>query len=73
MSILQAIGSTSIVRLRKIRPSYGAEIFVKLEWENPTGSLKDRMALAVIHGRKGEQLKPETPSSSTPAAAPGHR
>ena len=48
MDILQAIGNTSMVRLRKIVPANGAEIFVKLEWENPTGSVKDRMAQAVI-------------------------
>src|SRR6476659_5031648 len=48
MDILQAIGNTSMVRLRKVVPPDCAEIFVKLEWENPTGSMKDRMALAVI-------------------------
>jgi cysteine synthase len=48
MDILHAIGNTSIVRLRKVVPSNCAEIFVKLEWENPTGSMKDRMAQAVI-------------------------
>jgi len=48
MDILQAIGDTSLVRLRKIVPSHCADIFVKLEWENPTGSMKDRMAQAVI-------------------------
>ncbi|HUJ42212.1 MAG TPA: cysteine synthase family protein [Opitutaceae bacterium] len=48
MDILQAIGNTSLVQLRKIVPPNGAQIFVKLEWENPTGSVKDRMALAVI-------------------------
>src|SRR5688572_29772184 len=48
MDILQAIGNTAMVRLRKIVPSHCADIFVKLEWENPTGSMKDRMALAVI-------------------------
>jgi len=47
-SLLDAIGNTSLVPLRKIRPAGGAEILVKLEWENPTGSMKDRMALAVI-------------------------
>ena len=41
--ILAAIGNTSMVRLRKIVPSDCADIFVKLEWENPTGSMKDRM------------------------------
>ena len=37
-----------MVRLRKVVPPGCAEIFVKLEWENPTGSVKDRMAHAVI-------------------------
>jgi cysteine synthase A len=48
MNILEAIGNTSLVRLRKIVPDGCAEIHAKLEWENPTGSMKDRMALAVI-------------------------
>jgi cysteine synthase len=48
MDILQAIGNTSLVQLRKIVPPHCAEIWVKLEWENPTGSVKDRMAQAVI-------------------------
>jgi len=48
MDILQAIGNTSLVRLRKVVPPGGAEIHAKLEWENPTGSVKDRMAHAVI-------------------------
>jgi cysteine synthase A len=48
MDILEAIGNTSLVRLRKIVPPNCADIFVKLEWENPTSSMKDRMALAVI-------------------------
>ncbi len=46
--ILRAIGKTSIVRLRNVVPADCANIYVKLEWENPTGSLKDRMAHAVI-------------------------
>lgn len=48
MNILDAIGNTSLVRLRRIVPSNGAQILAKLEWENPTGSMKDRMAQAVI-------------------------
>lgn len=48
MDILQAIGNTSLVRLRKVVPSGCAEVWVKLEWENPTGSMKDRVALAMI-------------------------
>ncbi|MFN0135364.1 MAG: PLP-dependent cysteine synthase family protein [Phycisphaerae bacterium] len=48
MNLTHVIGNTSIVRLRRVVPPGCADIFVKLEWENPTGSMKDRMALAVI-------------------------
>ncbi len=48
MDILQAIGDTSLVQLRKVVPPGCGKILVKLEWENPTGSMKDRMAHAVI-------------------------
>jgi cysteine synthase A len=48
MDVLHAIGKTSLVRLRKVVPAGCAEIFVKLESGNPTGSMKDRMAVAVI-------------------------
>jgi len=59
MDILQAIGNTSIVRLHKVVPPGSAQIFVKLEWENPTGSMKDRMALAVIsRAEEDGRLKP---------------
>ncbi|HXT50462.1 MAG TPA: cysteine synthase family protein [Thermoanaerobaculia bacterium] len=42
------MGNTSLVRLRKVVPPCCGEVLVKLEWENPTGSVKDRMAQAVI-------------------------
>jgi len=48
MNVLSAIGHTSMVRLRRIVPGNRATVFAKLEWENPTGSMKDRMAHAVI-------------------------
>lgn len=47
-SALDAIGNTPVVRLRRIVPSNHAAVFVKLEYFNPTGSYKDRMALAMI-------------------------
>jgi cysteine synthase A len=59
MDILKAIGNTSLVKLRRVVPAGGADIFVKLEWENPTGSMKDRMALAVIERAEADgRLKP---------------
>jgi cysteine synthase A len=48
MNVLDAIGNTSIVELKRIVPANGAKVLVKLEGENPTGSMKDRMARAVI-------------------------
>jgi cysteine synthase A len=47
-NILQAIGNTSLVQLRNVVPPGSAKVFVKLEWENPTGSMKDRTAQAMI-------------------------
>jgi cysteine synthase A len=47
-SVLDAIGKTPLVKLQKIVPSDSAEVWVKLEFFNPTGSYKDRMALAMI-------------------------
>lgn len=47
-NILQAIGNTSLVQLNNVVPSGCAKVFAKLEWENPTGSMKDRAAQAMI-------------------------
>jgi cysteine synthase A len=48
MDILEAIGNTPMVRLRKVAAPGGADVFLKIESSNPTGSMKDRMARAVI-------------------------
>jgi cysteine synthase len=53
-SILDAIGNTPLVRLRRCVPENGAEVWLKLEYRNPTGSMKDRMALAMIEGAERE-------------------
>ncbi|MFW9997726.1 MAG: PLP-dependent cysteine synthase family protein [Candidatus Odinarchaeota archaeon] len=47
-NVLESIGNTSIVRLNNIVPPDHAKILVKLEGENPTGSMKDRMARGMI-------------------------
>src|SRR4051812_34864334 len=49
-SMLDAIGRTPLVQLRSLVPPGSAEVWVKLEYFNPTGSYKDRMALAMIEG-----------------------
>ena len=55
-STLEAIGSTPLVRLRHCFPANGAELWLKLENRNPTGSMKDRMALAMIEGAERDGL-----------------
>src|SRR5689334_11254798 len=56
--ILQRIGNTSLLPLRKIAPPGGGRIFLKLESENPTGSMKDRQALAMIEAAEGDGRLP---------------
>jgi len=55
-SILHAIGNTPLVRLGPCAPANGAELWLKLEYCNPTGSMKDRMALAMIEGAERDGL-----------------
>jgi cysteine synthase len=52
--ILQCIGNTGLLALRHIAPQNGARILLKLESENPTGSMKDRMALAMIEAAEAD-------------------
>jgi cysteine synthase len=75
-SILDAIGNTPLVRLRRCAPANGAELWLKLEYRNPTGSLKDRMALAMIEGAErdglissGDTIVEYTGGSTGPALA----
>ena len=49
-SVLLAIGNTPLIRLTGVIPPGAADVLVKLESVNPTGSYKDRMALAMIEG-----------------------
>jgi cysteine synthase A len=57
--ILQAIGATSLVPLRRVVPPGRARVLVKLEWENPTGSMKDRAAQAMIaQAERDGRLRP---------------
>lgn len=59
MSILDRIGRTSLLALRRIVPANGARILLKLESENPSGSMKDRMALAMIEAAEADgRLRP---------------
>ena len=75
-SILQAIGNTPLVRVRRCAPPNGAELWLKLEYRNPTGSMKDRMALAMVEGAErdglisvGDTIVEYTGGSTGPALA----
>lgn len=58
-NILECIGNTSLLPLRHVVPANGARILLKVESENPTGSMKDRMALAMIEAAENDgRLKP---------------
>jgi cysteine synthase len=58
-STIDAIGDTPLVQLRKVVPAESADVYLKLEWFNPTGSYKDRMALAMIaEAEKRGDLRP---------------
>lgn len=59
IDILSRIGGTTLLPLRRIVPANGARILLKIESENPTGSMKDRMALAMIEAAERDgRLKP---------------
>jgi len=53
-NILDEIGNTTLLALRSIAPENGARLLLKLENENPTGSMKDRMALAMIEAAEAD-------------------
>ena len=58
-SALDAIGGTPVIRLERMAEADSGEVWVKLEGANPTGSYKDRMALAMIEGaERAGRLRP---------------
>jgi len=58
-NVLTAIGNTPIVQLKRVVPPGSARILAKLEWANPTGSMKDRMARAAIEAAEADgRLQP---------------
>jgi cysteine synthase A len=59
LRVLDTIGRTRLIGLRHLVPSGSAAILVKLEYENPTGSMKDRMALAMVEAAEADgRLRP---------------
>ncbi|MGE0463889.1 MAG: PLP-dependent cysteine synthase family protein [Vicinamibacterales bacterium] len=56
--ILQGVGRTRMLALRRLAPGNGTRILLKLESDNPTGSMKDRMALAMIEAAEADGRLP---------------
>ncbi|MBM4142404.1 MAG: cysteine synthase [Lentisphaerae bacterium] len=54
--LLDSIGNTPLVELRRVRPEHGARILAKLEGNNPGGSLKDRPALWMVNAAEASGL-----------------
>jgi cysteine synthase A len=76
VTILDAIGNTPLVRLTRCAPDNGAQVWAKLEYRNPSGSMKDRMAVAMIEGaerdgllKEGDTVVEYTGGSTGPALA----
>jgi cysteine synthase A len=60
-NVLASIGNTPLVQLRNVVPTNCARVLAKLEWANPTGSMKDRMAKSMIEAAESRDLlKPGT-------------
>ena len=70
-SILHTIGSTPLVKLSKIVPDGCADIYIKLEYFNPTGSYKDRMALAIVEEAEKRAQPDDYPRRPIDLAAAG--
>jgi cysteine synthase A len=59
VNVLDTIGGTRLMSLERIVPKGSARILLKLEYENPTGSMKDRMALAMVEAAEADgRLRP---------------
>ncbi|HKG43753.1 MAG TPA: pyridoxal-phosphate dependent enzyme [Gaiellaceae bacterium] len=52
-SLLELVGHTPLVELPRLSPKRSVRLYAKLEGQNPTGSIKDRVALAMVEGAEG--------------------
>jgi len=69
-SILDSIGNTPLVEIRRLNPNPGVKIFAKLEYLNPGGSVKDRAALNMVN--KGEETGELTKDKTVLEATSGN-
>ena len=73
--IVESIGHTPLVELKRLSPKPGVRLWAKLESHNPTGSVKDRVAKSLIEDAeaKGAICAPAAHCSSRPPATPASR
>ena len=69
-SLLSLIGNTPLVELPRLSPKFGIRIFAKLEGQNPTGSVKDRIVLAMVEA--AEQRGDLSPGATIVEASSGN-
>ena len=55
-SVTELVGNTPLLKLNHVVPEDAADVYVKLEFENPAGSIKDRIALAMVAAAKGYNI-----------------
>ena len=73
-SLLDSVGRTPLVGLPRLSPLADVRLWAKLEDRNPTGSVKDRPALAMVEEAEADgRLTPGARSSSRPPATPASR
>ena len=73
-SILDAIGNTPLVGIPRMSPKPGVRLWAKLEGQNPTGSTKDRIALAMVEAAEASgELTPDKTILEPTSATPGSR
>ena len=71
-SVLERIGNTSLLAPRNLRPQDSARLLIELDTENPTGSMQDRMALAMVETDKRDgRLKPRGRVVAYTGGSPG--
>jgi threonine synthase len=72
-NITQAFGNTPLVRLNRVAEG-DAEVYAKLEFYNPAGSVKDRIGIAIIdaaeEAARSSRARAATPASRSPSSAP---
>jgi cystathionine beta-synthase len=71
-NVVEMIGNTPLVRLRRVTEGISATVLAKVEYVNPGGSVKDRIALRMVEdAEKAGLLQPAARSWSRRAATPG--